>query len=181
MQFCWKSGALWLAHPESLPWNTRLSCCAAALRSTLFSWQVFHFYLISVKLFFPQYWCMCRTSWCCHLFLFQIGVSPINNNKTSHFLNGIVIGAMSTLALALIAVLGFLWICLLSRKKSIGGNYVKMDKQTVPDGNESDTISYICLFKRESRIERYRLWWLTNQFYTLSRLTPRKLILLALL
>lgn len=77
-----------------------------------------------------------------YLFLVEIGVSPINNNKTSHFLNGIVIGSMSTLALALIAVLGFLWICLLSRKKSIGGNYVKMDKQTLPDGNEFDTISY---------------------------------------
>jgi hypothetical protein len=39
------------------------------------------------------------------------------------------------LALALIAILGFLWVCLLSRKKSIGGNYVKMDKKSVPDGN----------------------------------------------
>ena len=79
---------------------------------------------------------MCVTDWWSYLFLVQIGVSPINNNKTSHFLNGIVIGSMSTLALALIAVLGFLWVCLLSRKKSIGGNYVKMDKQTVPEGNE---------------------------------------------
>jgi ABC-type glucose/galactose transport system permease subunit len=77
-------------------------------------------------------------------FLIQTGVSPISNNKkkTSRFLNGVVIGSMSTLALALIAVLGFLWICLLSRKKSVGGNYVKMDKKTVPDGNEFSTIPY---------------------------------------
>ena len=75
------------------------------------------------------------TDWWSYLFLVEVDFSPINN-KTSHFLNGIVIGSMSTLALALIAVLGFLWVCLLSRKKSIGGNYVKMDKQTVPDGNE---------------------------------------------
>ncbi|KAG8092805.1 hypothetical protein GUJ93_ZPchr0012g20881 [Zizania palustris] len=68
------------------------------------------------------------------------GVSPIINNKTSHFLNGIVIGSMSTMALALIAVLGFLWICLLSRKKSIGASYVKMDKQTIPDGNKNQRI-----------------------------------------
>jgi hypothetical protein len=74
-------------------------------------------------------------TWCCHLFLGYIGVSPINNNKASHFLNVVVIGSMSTMALALIAILGFLWICLLSRKKNIGGNYVKMDKQGVPDGN----------------------------------------------
>jgi hypothetical protein len=48
MQVRWKSGALWLVHPEGLPWNTRLSCCAATLRSALFSWQVFHFYSIIV-------------------------------------------------------------------------------------------------------------------------------------
>jgi hypothetical protein len=77
---------------------------------------------------------MCVTDWWSYLFLADVGVSPIN--KTSHFLNGVVIGSMSTLVLALIAVLGFLLICLLSRKKSIGGNYVKMDKQTVPDCNE---------------------------------------------
>ncbi|RCV25466.1 hypothetical protein SETIT_5G169100v2 [Setaria italica] len=29
--------------------------------------------------------------------------------------------------------LEFLWICLLSRKKTIDGNYVKMDKKSVPD------------------------------------------------
>ncbi|KAI4992140.1 hypothetical protein ZWY2020_046632 [Hordeum vulgare] len=64
----------------------------------------------------------------------QKGVSPItSNNKTSHFLNGVVIGSMSTMAVALVAVLGFLWVCLLSRKKN-GVNYVKMDKPTVPDG-----------------------------------------------
>jgi hypothetical protein len=63
----------------------------------------------------------------------QTGVSPISSNKTSHFLNGIVIGSMSTMAVALIAVMGFLWVCLLSRKKN-GVDYVKMDKPTVPDG-----------------------------------------------
>jgi hypothetical protein len=40
---------------------------------------------------------------------------------------------MSTMAVALIAVMGFLWVCLLSRKKN-GVDYVKMDKPTVPDG-----------------------------------------------
>jgi hypothetical protein len=40
------------------------------------------------------------------------------------------------MAVALIAVMGFLWVCLLSRKKN-GVDYVKMDKPTVPDGNVS--------------------------------------------
>jgi hypothetical protein len=39
MQVRWKSGALWPVHPESLPWNPRLSCRAAPLRSALFSWR----------------------------------------------------------------------------------------------------------------------------------------------
>jgi len=134
MQVRWKSGTLCPIHPEGLPWNPRLSCYAAALRSVLFSWQVFHFYsCYSVELFFHNFGAdaMCVTDWWSYLFLVEVDFSPINNNKTSHFLNSIVIGSMSTLALALIPVLGFLWICLLSRKKSIGGNYVKMDKLTV--------------------------------------------------
>ena len=40
---------------------------------------------------------------------------------------------MSTKAVALVAVLGFLWVCLLSMKKK-GVNHVKMDKPTVLDG-----------------------------------------------
>ncbi|PUZ68069.1 hypothetical protein GQ55_3G485300 [Panicum hallii var. hallii] len=89
--------------------------------------------------------------------LSSAGVSPINNNKTSHFLNGIVIGSMSTLALALIAVLGFLWICLLSRKKSIGGNYVKMDKQTVPDGAKLVTYQWNLPYSTSEIIKRLEL------------------------
>ncbi|XP_066359484.1 LRR receptor-like serine/threonine-protein kinase FEI 1 [Miscanthus floridulus] len=89
--------------------------------------------------------------------LSSAGVSPINNNKTSHFLNGIVIGSMSTLALALIAVLGFLWVCLLSRKKSIGGNYVKMDKQTVPEGAKLVTYQWNLPYSSSEIIRRLEL------------------------
>ncbi|KAF8655920.1 hypothetical protein HU200_060875 [Digitaria exilis] len=89
--------------------------------------------------------------------LSSAGVSPINNNKTSHFLNGIVIGSMSTLAVALIAVLGFLWICLLSRKKSIGGNYVKMDKQSVPDGAKLVTYQWNLPYSTSEIIRRLEL------------------------
>uniref|UniRef100_A0A804LSF0 Protein kinase domain-containing protein n=1 Tax=Zea mays TaxID=4577 RepID=A0A804LSF0_MAIZE len=87
------------------------------------------------------------------------GVSPISNNnkKTSRFLNGVVIGSMSTLALALIAVLGFLWICLLSRKKSVGGNYVKMDKKTVPDGAKLVTYQWNLPYSSSEIIRRLEL------------------------
>ncbi|ONM32688.1 ATP binding protein [Zea mays] len=64
---------------------------------------------------------------------------------------------MSTLALALVAVLGFLWICLLSRKKSIGGNYVKMDKQTVPDGAKLVTYQWNLPYSSSEIIRRLEL------------------------
>lgn len=40
---------------------------------------------------------------------------------------------MSTMAVALVAVLVFLWICMLSRKRNFDGKYVKMDKQLAQD------------------------------------------------
>ncbi|XP_078148762.1 leucine-rich repeat protein kinase family protein isoform X2 [Carex rostrata] len=63
------------------------------------------------------------------------GVSPIATNRTSHFLNGLIIGSMSTMAVAVVAVLVFLWICMLSRKRNFDGKYVKMDKQLAQDAS----------------------------------------------
>lgn len=65
------------------------------------------------------------------------GVPPMQTRRTPHFLNGVLIGAMSTLGLALVAILGFLWICLLSRKGNLSEKYVKVDKQHVPDRGKS--------------------------------------------
>uniref|UniRef100_A0ACD5W6Y7 Uncharacterized protein n=1 Tax=Avena sativa TaxID=4498 RepID=A0ACD5W6Y7_AVESA len=84
------------------------------------------------------------------------GVSPISSNKTSHFLNGIVIGSMSTMAVALIAVMGFLWVCLLSRKKN-GVDYVKMDKPTVPDGAKLVTYQWNLPYSSSEIIRRLEL------------------------
>ncbi|KAJ3674652.1 hypothetical protein LUZ60_005268 [Juncus effusus] len=63
------------------------------------------------------------------------GVSPMETNRTSHFLNGVIIGSMSTMAFALVLILVFLWICMLSRKRSSGGKYVKMDKNLAQDSS----------------------------------------------
>ncbi|KAM0835215.1 hypothetical protein ACQ4PT_063077 [Festuca glaucescens] len=84
------------------------------------------------------------------------GVSPISSNKTSHFLNGIVIGSMSTIAVALIAVMGFLWVCLLSRKKK-SVDYVKMDKPTVPDGAKLVTYQWNLPYSSSEIIRRLEL------------------------
>jgi hypothetical protein len=72
MQVCWKSRALWPVHPEGLPWNPRLSCCAATFRSSLFSWQVFCFYCIAeLNSSFHSFGAhaMCVTDWWCYLSL----------------------------------------------------------------------------------------------------------------
>ena len=44
-----------------------------------------------------------------------------------------MIGAMSTMGLALLVILGFLWVCLLSRKGKMSETYVKVDEQRVQD------------------------------------------------
>ncbi|XP_042453281.1 LRR receptor-like serine/threonine-protein kinase FEI 1 isoform X2 [Zingiber officinale] len=65
-------------------------------------------------------------------------LASFSSKRSSHFLNGIIIGAVTTMALALVAILAFLWICLLSRKERLAGNYVKMQKQLVQDGTKLD-------------------------------------------
>ncbi|XP_077233730.1 leucine-rich repeat protein kinase family protein [Tasmannia lanceolata] len=61
------------------------------------------------------------------------GVSAVPTKRLSHYLNGVLIGAMSTMGLALIVLLSFLWICLLSRKGKLGKKYLKVDKQLDQD------------------------------------------------
>ncbi|XP_058109274.1 LRR receptor-like serine/threonine-protein kinase FEI 2 [Magnolia sinica] len=55
--------------------------------------------------------------------------STVPPKRLSHYLNGVLIGAMSTMGLALVVLLAFLWICLLSKKGKIGKKYTKVDKQ----------------------------------------------------
>ncbi|KAL4199881.1 hypothetical protein AMTRI_Chr03g146990 [Amborella trichopoda] len=52
---------------------------------------------------------------------------------TSHYVNGVLIGAMSTLGLALFMLLSFLWICFLSRKGKLGKNYSNIGKKIDQD------------------------------------------------
>ncbi|KAK8957590.1 LRR receptor-like serine/threonine-protein kinase FEI 1 [Platanthera zijinensis] len=60
-------------------------------------------------------------------------ISSTTPGRPSHFLNGVILGAMSTVALAIILVLLFLWICLLSRKGKLAQRYSKMDKEVDHD------------------------------------------------
>ncbi|KAJ4712180.1 Receptor-like protein kinase [Melia azedarach] len=49
--------------------------------------------------------------------------------RSSHYMKGVLIGAMSTLGLALIVLLAFLWICLLSKKERAVKRYTEVRKQ----------------------------------------------------
>ncbi|EMS63993.1 LRR receptor-like serine/threonine-protein kinase FEI 1 [Triticum urartu] len=60
------------------------------------------------------------------------------------------------MAVALVAVLGFLWVCLLSRKKT-GVNYEKMDKQTLPDGAKLVTYQWNLPYSSGEIIRRLEL------------------------
>ncbi|XXG40162.1 hypothetical protein AAC387_Pa01g0948 [Persea americana] len=57
------------------------------------------------------------------------GVSGVPTKRLSRYLNGILIGAMSTMGLALLVLLSFLWICLLSKKGKLSEKYTKVNKQ----------------------------------------------------
>lgn len=60
--------------------------------------------------------------------------------RLSHYLNGILIGAMSTMGLALVVLLSFLWICLLSKKGKLGEKYTKVNKQLAQGKGEPKNV-----------------------------------------
>lgn len=56
--------------------------------------------------------------------------------RFSHYLNGVLIGAMSTMGLALLVLLSFLWICLLSKKERAAKKYREVKKQVDLDASK---------------------------------------------
>ena len=51
-------------------------------------------------------------------------------------MNGILIGSMSTIGVALIVVLCVLWVCLLSKNDKLSGKYFKVDKQHAEESSK---------------------------------------------
>lgn len=64
--------------------------------------------------------------------------------RLSRYLNGILIGAMSTMGLALLVLLSFLWICLLSKKGKLSEKYTKVNKQLDRDKGELKNVWCCC-------------------------------------
>ncbi|KAK9036463.1 hypothetical protein V6N11_078464 [Hibiscus sabdariffa] len=59
--------------------------------------------------------------------------AEIQTKRSSHYIKGVLIGAMSTLAVMLVVLLAFLWICLLSKKERDAKKYTEVKKQVHQD------------------------------------------------
>lgn len=57
----------------------------------------------------------------------------VPTKRSSHYIKGVLIGAMSTMALVLVVLLAFLWICLLSKKERAAKRYTEVKKQAQQD------------------------------------------------
>ncbi|XP_010242337.1 PREDICTED: LRR receptor-like serine/threonine-protein kinase FEI 1 [Nelumbo nucifera] len=59
--------------------------------------------------------------------------APVPTKRVPHYLNGVLIGAMSAMGLVLMLLLVFLWVCLLSRKERVAKKYTEVKKQVGRD------------------------------------------------
>ncbi|XP_022727690.1 LRR receptor-like serine/threonine-protein kinase FEI 2 [Durio zibethinus] len=57
----------------------------------------------------------------------------VPKKRSSHYIKGVLIGAMSTMALVLVVLLAFLWICLPSKKERAAKRYTEVKKQVHQD------------------------------------------------
>ncbi|KAB1217416.1 LRR receptor-like serine/threonine-protein kinase FEI 1 [Morella rubra] len=61
--------------------------------------------------------------------------AEIPTKRSSHYLKGVLIGAMSTLGLALVVILAVLWVWLLSKKERAARRYTEVKKQVQRDAS----------------------------------------------
>ncbi|KAL4351528.1 hypothetical protein GQ457_06G037070 [Hibiscus cannabinus] len=59
--------------------------------------------------------------------------TAVQTKRSSRYIKGVLIGAMSTLAVMLVVLLTFLWICLLSKKERDAKRYTEVKKQVHQD------------------------------------------------
>ncbi|KAJ4960094.1 hypothetical protein NE237_020004 [Protea cynaroides] len=67
----------------------------------------------------------------------------VASKRSSHYMSGVLIGAMSMMGLVLIALLIFLWICLLSKKERAAKKYREVKKQVDQDSSRLSK-TYTC-------------------------------------
>ncbi|KAK7330399.1 hypothetical protein VNO77_24593 [Canavalia gladiata] len=59
--------------------------------------------------------------------------AAVPTKRSSHYMKGLLIGAMATMGLALVVILSFLWIRLLSKKERAARKYTEVKKQVDPE------------------------------------------------
>lgn len=73
------------------------------------------------------------------------GVCAVPAKRSAHFTKGVLIGAMSTLALALVMLLVFLWIWFLSKKERASRKYTEVKKQVHREQSKLDAVKISAL------------------------------------
>ncbi|XP_043806032.1 LRR receptor-like serine/threonine-protein kinase FEI 1 isoform X2 [Manihot esculenta] len=61
--------------------------------------------------------------------------STVPSKRSSHYIKGVLIVVMATMAITLAVLLAFLWICLLSKKERAAKKYTEVKKQVVQDAS----------------------------------------------
>lgn len=56
--------------------------------------------------------------------------------RSSHYIKGLLIGVMATMAVALFILLGFLWARLLSKKERVAKKYTEVTKQVTQEAGK---------------------------------------------
>ncbi|XP_061373501.1 LRR receptor-like serine/threonine-protein kinase FEI 1 [Gastrolobium bilobum] len=80
----------------------------------------------------------CRTSLCFPVVLPHSESDEVVGNPTkrsSHYVKRVLIGAISTMGLALVIILSLLWICLLSKKERLATRDTEVKKQVNPESS----------------------------------------------
>lgn len=84
------------------------------------------------------------------VYIIILMIFTVPTKRSSHYIKGVLIGVMSTMALMLVMLLAFLWICLLSKKERGVKRYAVVKKQVDQEASELNIspnfrVFHICL------------------------------------
>lgn len=79
----------------------------------------------------------------------QYAISAVPIKRSSRYIKGVMIGAMATMGIALVVLLSFLWICLLSKKERAAKRYTAVKKQVDQEASKPNSFSNLnnCTFQ----------------------------------
>lgn len=64
----------------------------------------------------------------------------VPTKRSSHYIKGMLIGAMSAMGFALFILLAFLWVRLLSKKERVAKKYTEVKKQVTQEASKLDAM-----------------------------------------